>query len=51
MLGREGCNGFELCNRLGFVSNHWTQDSFGSLGLWPKHIVTSLHLKAHEIVD
>ena len=55
ILGRDRWNLFDLRNRLGLVSNDWMQmctrdysgfeivlsGFFGSVGIWPNHLVTS----------
>lgn len=66
ILGRERWNLFDLRNRLGIVSNDWTQmcsreysgleivlsGFFGSVGVWPCHAVTpAMERKAREAME
>lgn len=66
ILGRDRWNLFDLRNHLGIVSNDWiemcTRDYtgweivlsgfFGSVGIWPNHLVTpEMERKAREVMD
>jgi iron complex transport system ATP-binding protein len=66
ILGRDKWNLFDLRNHLGIVSNDWiemcTRDYagfeivlsgfFGSVGIWPNHLVTpEMEEKAREVMD
>jgi iron complex transport system ATP-binding protein len=66
ILGRDTWNLFELRNHLGLVSNDWMQmctrpysgreivlsGFFGSVGIWPNHIVTAgMEEKTRQVMD
>jgi iron complex transport system ATP-binding protein len=66
ILGRDRWHLFELRNHLGIVSNDWMQmctraysgfeivlsGFFGSVGIWPNHVVTpEMDRKAREVMD
>jgi len=66
ILGRDRWHLFDLRNQLGLVSNDWMQTCtrdfsgyeivlsgfFGSVGIWPYHIVTAeMERKAREVMD
>jgi iron complex transport system ATP-binding protein len=66
ILGQDCWDLFELRNRLGLVSNDWMQmctrdfsgfevvlsGFFGSVGIWPNHVVTAeMERKAREVME
>jgi iron complex transport system ATP-binding protein len=66
ILGRDRWNLFDLRNRLGLVSNDWMQmctrdysgfeivlsGFFGSVGIWPNHLVTSeMQRKTRQVME
>ena len=66
ILGQDSWNLFELRNRLGLVSNDWMQmctrdfsgfeivlsGFFGSVGVWPNHVVTAeMERKARHVME
>jgi iron complex transport system ATP-binding protein len=66
ILGRDRWNLFDLRNHLGLISNDWMQmctrdysgyeivlsGFFGSVGIWPNHVVTpEMERKANEVLE